>query len=221
MEAIIKSKKMMVYSEIKERIIRNELKPGTVLVERQLCVQLETSRTPVREALQLLASEGLVTCGSLKECVVSDISLESISKIYDVREYAEGLGTRLAASCITPEQEFQLKYYLNSMTECIEDEKLHLNLLKIDSQLHNFIVECSRNDLLIKIYNDHLRSQIRRITYLTKDNTEQIINGHQYHIDIVDSICARDSEKAEWIMREHIRKAKITHLNKFAKITIS
>ena len=84
-----KSKKQLVYEYLKNQIITNELPPGTLLVERQLCTMLDASRTPIREAIQQLVSENLVTSIPTKGCFVSEVRYEDIAQLYDVREYLE------------------------------------------------------------------------------------------------------------------------------------
>ncbi len=85
-DCIRESKKDLAYEAIKEEIINHQLKPGTKLVERQLCDSLNISRTPIREALHQLAIDGLVSFQSGEGAVVSDITYEVISETYDVRK---------------------------------------------------------------------------------------------------------------------------------------
>ena len=68
-----KSKKQIAYEMLKEKIITNQLAPGTMLVERQLCEMLNSSRTPIREAIQQLSADGLVTSIPTVGSYVSEI----------------------------------------------------------------------------------------------------------------------------------------------------
>ena len=96
-----KSKKQVAYEFIKEHIVSGDFPAGSLLVERQLCAMINTSRTPVREAIQQLTAEGLVESISAKGNVVSSIRYEDIARTYDVREYLESLAVRLCVQVCT------------------------------------------------------------------------------------------------------------------------
>lgn len=209
-----KSKKELAYDQIKELIITHKLKPGTLLVERQLCAVLNTSRTPVREAIQQLASEGLVTNIPSKGSLVSEIRYEDIARLYEVREYLEGLASRLCALNITDTQFMELQQYYIAMAENIEKEDYE-QLLSADISFHKAIINNSRNDLLINICNNY-EGQVRRITLLMESNPQIIAKAHAIHKELLVAIANRDAHLCENLMREHIRFSKIGHLKSFA-----
>ena len=112
-----KNKKELAYDYLKEMIVNGELKPGSLLVERQLCERLSTSRTPVREAIQKLSGEGLVETILSKGSFVKSITYEDISQIYDIREYLESLAVKLCCQNATNANIEALKKTCDLMTE--------------------------------------------------------------------------------------------------------
>ena len=195
-----KSKKQIAYEMLKEKIITNQLAPGTMLVERQLCEMLNSSRTPIREAIQQLSADGLVTSIPTVGSYVSEIRYEYVIQLYDVREYLEGLAAKLCAINIT-DSDIRTKDYDKLFQE--------------DSNFHQNIVDYSRNEILQTLYA-LLSSQIFRITFLTEDRADGIVRSHDCHLKILQAITHHQAEEAENQMREHLRTSKMHHLKKMA-----
>ena len=209
-----KTKKQVAYDIIKSQIISHQLKPGTMLIERKLCNQLNISRTPVREALQQLVAEGMVTNIPPKGCMVNEIRYEEIAKIYDVRTYLEGLGARLSAACITADQIARLRALVVRMERYLEELDF-TNLFEVDNIFHAAILEYSKNDLLLNIYNTFLGAQVMRINHLNREQPDQLYELHRYHTFVIDALEAGDADKSEQMIREHIQNSKKRLLYKF------
>lgn len=209
-----KSKKEQVYEYLKNEIIFNHLEPGTILVERQICSAGNISRTPVREAIQQLVAEGLATALPNKACVVSSITYEDIASVYEVREYIEGLAARLCAQRISENGLNDLRKYFQEM-DCDLKENDHADLFRADYNFHECIMKNSNNEILLNFWHN-LQSQVIRFTRLIDKNADGIINSHQLHQHLLEAIETRDANKAEAVMREHIRNSKVNHLKLFA-----
>ena len=97
------SLKDRAYAAIKEAILSLKLQPGTLLVETELARQLGISKTPVRDALQELEREGLVTRILFKGTYVTEVSARDAEEIFQLRAVLEGLAARLATPRLTPE----------------------------------------------------------------------------------------------------------------------
>jgi DNA-binding GntR family transcriptional regulator len=85
-----------LYKELKSKIFDEDISPGTWLVERELCDQYSLSRTPVREILRVLVSDGLITLEPTKGYSVRKLSFEEIVEIFHARESVEGMAARLS-----------------------------------------------------------------------------------------------------------------------------
>ena len=96
------------YHLIKEKIVRLELKPLSVIDEHALQEDLNLGRTPIREALHRLAAEGLVIIAPRRGMFVADISITDLQKVFQVRMVLEGFCARLAAQKATEEQIAQM-----------------------------------------------------------------------------------------------------------------
>lgn len=208
-----KSKKEQIYEYLKQEIISNELKPGTVLVERQICAAKNISRTPVREAIQQLVAEGLAI-NLNKGSIVSNITYENIACVYDVREYMEGLAARLCAQRISTAEMKELRGYFSEMEGYLK-EKNKAGLADADGNFHGCIIKSSRNDVLISLWSN-LQNQVQRITRLLEKDTDAYENAHILHRELLEAIERRDPNAAESFMREHIRNSKVYQLKLFA-----
>lgn len=210
-----KSKKQIAYERIKEEIIRNKLKPGALLIERQLCEALDTSRTPVREALQQLTSEGLVNFISGKGAFVSNVTYKDFIEIYTVREVLEGLACRLCTLLIVDEQIKLLENIYSDLKKSVDLKKSEL-FITGDVEFHRLIIENAQNNVLQNMMNI-MQSQIQRITYYIEEDEERIIQSLEQHEIILKAIKDREEEKAEKAMREHIRDSKNYHIKKMER----
>ncbi|MCT8140504.1 GntR family transcriptional regulator [Anaerobacillus sp. CMMVII] len=111
------STKDLVYMEIKDKIIKCELKPDQILNEEQLANELEISRTPLREALQRLEAQELIKRQKNGRLRVASISAEEVREMFNVRTLLEGLITREATLKATEEEVVKLEEITRSLTE--------------------------------------------------------------------------------------------------------
>lgn len=204
------SKKSYVYERIRDEIINNTLKAGEPLVERTICATMDISRTPVREALQRLATEGLVEFLPGNIAQVSHVTYEGIIDVYNIREVLEGLACRISANIISPEQLHALEQLLTQY-ESIEFEGSYLDYNSFDIKFHNIIIESCKSAMLINMINI-IQNHVRRITNLQTHAKayEMAIKAHR---SILDALKNHDPEAAESLMREHIRFSKQQHIS--------
>jgi len=206
------SKQQFVYNKIKNLIIKNQLKPDTLLVERQLCETLGVSRTPVREALRKLASEGMIEIIPKKGAFVSKIRFEDLMEIFEIREALEGMAVRL---CTLRKSEEIIK----QMEDCIASQEKALELGDRDSSVekdlnfHTLYIRASRNSRLIDFLKT-ITDQINRFAVTTVDDIERQKLSLKQHKNILESIKKNDAELAEKLVREHIVNVKEYHISR-------
>jgi len=93
-----------VYRVLKTEIAKGFLEPGTKLFEDKIATQMGVSRTPVREAIQKLAAEGLIKIAPNQTLIVTEVSLEDVKEVLQIRGVLEGLAARIAAKKITRQE---------------------------------------------------------------------------------------------------------------------
>jgi DNA-binding GntR family transcriptional regulator len=133
------------YRLIEEQIVTLALKPGDVLSEQLLSASLKIGRTPIREALQRLAREGLVTILPRKGILVADVNPRSQLLVLEVRREIERLLCRAAAERATPEQRRQMQAIASGMDRAAKTDD-DVTFMRLDLDLNRLMIEAAHND---------------------------------------------------------------------------
>jgi len=148
------------YALLLGKIIRLDLAPGTILSEKELMTELAIGRTPIRESLQRLANEGLVTHLKNRGMFVTDISATSVRNIYEFRALIEGHAARLAAIRARPEDLLLLEQLHHQLSDSTSENRID-DYVGCDQRFHNTLARASGNTYLqsavTEIFNLHLR----------------------------------------------------------------
>ena len=206
MKTTSKSKKAIVYENLKKRIIAHSLKPGDPLNESLLSKELKTSKTPVREAMQQLEKEGFVENISGKGSFVSRISFQDIREIFEIRELLEGEVIKRAALKVDPGKIETLRNKFISSES--DNEKASAGHFKPGDQVHSFIFEAFGNNRLMEIYRrlqDHIVRT--RTHFLNQSHPDRSEESFKEHLEILDALKAQDPSRAENAVRSHLRNS--------------
>ncbi len=200
-----------VHDRLRGMILAGDLPSGTPLQEKIFAEKLGVSRTPVREAVAKLASEGLVTRTSGGVPTVSRISIAEIMEILHVRRLLESETARQAASVNSPPEPFlalraRLVQYLQGERPGVAE------YAQFDEDLHALIAHTAGSNLLTELVKGlKLKTRI----FDKGSIPERFEPGCHEHIEIIDAILARDPDRAEAAMRAHIENARsaiLSHL---------
>lgn len=202
-----KSKKLVAYESLKQRIINNSLKPGDPLNERALSEELRISKTPIREALQQLEKEGFVENVPHKGSFVSRISVQDIREIFEVREILECAAAKGSAVKGELDKLKAMKRRLESNERV--NGKTPLKLMKAGDQIHNHLFEGFGNNRLTETYR-RLQDHIDRLRmhFVTQFDPNRLEQSSKEHKEILDALIAKDPIAAENAVRIHLRKAQ-------------
>ena len=133
------------YRLIEEQIVTLRLKPGEVLSEQTLSATFKIGRTPIREALQRLAREGLITILPRKGILVSDINPRNQLLVLEVRREIERLLSRAGAERATKEQREQLQVIAQGMDRAAKTND-DIAFMRLDRELNRLMIEAAHND---------------------------------------------------------------------------
>lgn len=195
-----------VYREIKESIVSGELAPGSRLVELSLADQFGVSRTPVREALKRLLTEGLVMVDPSHGMIVRGINQQEVEQIYMIREVLDGLAARLATDRVSAENLARLNSLMEIMSTAVEQHNEEA-LVQANIRFHETMYQASQNDRLTELgrgLNDFIR-RFSRTAFRSYERDKEVLEEHQA---IIQALKRRDPEAAERLAREHMRKAR-------------
>ncbi|GAB4393748.1 MAG: GntR family transcriptional regulator [Kiloniellaceae bacterium] len=192
------------YDALLAAIAEGRLRPGQRVREIAFAEQLGISRTPIREALQRLARDGLITLDARNGARITELSLEAIQELYDLREILEGSAARFAALSAKANDLQRLKAILAKEAEHGNDPAA---LAKLNKLFHRTLCEAANNRYLMSAVSDF------STTLLLLGPTTLAAGGRAgesqaEHRAIVEAVAAGDADKAETLMRAHIRRAR-------------
>lgn len=192
-----------VYHILKKRIIEEDLKPGEKILEVNIAEQLGVSRTPIREALRELAAEGFVKMIPNQRMVVSNVSIEDIKEVLQVRILLEGFAAPIAAKKINKGEIKKLEKIIEKMNISVskDDAVAYSNL---NGEFHNLILKVCGNKRFIKICANLSGSDYRFRIRALRDNSERLKYSLKEHQEIVDALKKKDSEQAGSRSKKHI-----------------
>jgi len=198
------SLRVQAYQWLKKKIITLEYAMGSPLVENDLCRELGMGRTPVREAVQQLASEGLVNILPRKGSFVSNINLWEFENLLDARVMLETHVVRKLAGIITKEQIATLRALFDDVPELIERRDIDA-LLTIEREFHQGLVTLLDNPYLDTIA-ENIYDLVTRTWYLSFRRREQddLAATLQENLDILEQLALNDANAAEKVVREHV-----------------
>jgi DNA-binding GntR family transcriptional regulator len=200
-----------VYDEIKRRIITLDLKPGEIIDEKKLMIELEVGRTPIREALLMLKNENLIVSLPNKSSYVKELTLKDVKDLSESLMSIEKLVTALAAQRMSPGHLEEIKKAEEEVERAV-GQKRHWEIETQNRKFHQLISKACDNGYLFSIH-ENLRNQISRLSYLafSKDMENSFSLDHHLnkivdqHRKLIRCLEKRDSEKAGDLSLEHIR----------------
>lgn len=189
------------YELIRHRIITLELAPLSAIDEQALMHDLQLGRTPIREALQRLAAEGLVFVAPRRGMFVSEISITDLQKIFELRLVLEGFCARLAAKRVTETQLAAMQRLVRELDKT--NDRDGKALMAIDEQFHELLYQAADNELLADTLR-RLHAQSFRIWHLVLDRLGSVRGAMDQHVAITKALEARDATLAEALIQEHV-----------------
>lgn len=192
---------------LRDMIVHGDLAPGAKLVERVLCQRLGISRTPLREAIKRLASEGLVALKPNRGAIVKPLTLPAVRETFEVMGALEALAGELACRNITEGQLAEIRALHFEMLACHARSDL-VAYFRCNQAIHRAIVEASGNATLATTYGN-LNAQVRRARYAANLSHTRWDAAVQEHEDILAALAARDGALLQRLLSEHLG-AKMT-----------
>jgi len=196
------SAKERAFSQIQRWIIDGTLQPGEKLLDAELAESLGVSRTPIREAFQLLEVQGLVSTHPGKETKVTAIEKDDIFKMYSTMAVLQALAAEVTAKIIVPEQVEQLRAINLDFENAIKSGQAY-QAMEADEQFHNLIVELSDN-LYVASFSASLQIHIRRFKYVfLKQPIAATQSSVDEHASIIAAFEQNDGDRAHAMMKQN------------------
>jgi len=195
-----------LHDELTERlrtlITRGDLAPGEKVPEKDLCKQFGVSRTPLREALKVLASEGIVTLRPNRGAMVSALTTEELEEVFPVMGALEALSGEIACKRITDREVQAIRKLHEAMVQYWKNGELQ-PYFRLNQRIHEAILEATRNDTLKSIYRG-LSGRILSARYIANMSPARWAKAVKEHEAILKALDARDGAKLSKILKAHL-----------------
>ena len=192
----------LVFTTLRQAILKGELQPGERLMEIQLAEKMGVSRTPIREAIRKLAAEGLVTMIPRKGAIVAGISEKMLKDVLRVRMTLEKMAYEGAFENITDQAIEELRTAEAEFETAVDSGDL-VSIAEADEKFHFIIYNAAGNDKLREILNSLKENMYRyRMEYAkNRDVRSELIEDHRA---IVATLADRDAENGLKLVEKHI-----------------
>ena len=206
--ALVRNASVAATEVIRSAIVDGRLHPGQRLKEEELARELGISRTPVREALLMLQAEGLVDASPNRGAKVRVHTAEGLDDLYQLRALLEGHAARRAATRLPDEAIDALEASCGRFDRLVtKDEPDLRELVKENVVFHETIVDGAGSTRLAAMVRNVIELPLVYRSYHWYSREQQRISAH-YHAQIARALRARDAERAEIIMKEHVFEAR-------------
>jgi DNA-binding GntR family transcriptional regulator len=190
------------YDFIRSSIIDGTFSPGSRLKEEELTQLCGLSRTPVREALRRLASEGLVVTTPNAGAQVISISSEELKEIYQLRAMVEGYAAEHAARNITPEAIDRLRVLAASMERATQGHQED-NFLPSNAEFHRIIMDAAHSPRLQGMSAFVIEAPLA-VRTLRRYSPEDLARSMRHHRELIEALEAGDGAWAASVMKSHV-----------------
>ena len=191
-----------VLDVLREAIIQGDFKPGQALVESELAAQLGVSRAPIREALQILNTEGLLETVPYHGTTVRPLTKTDIEELYSLRSVLEVFAVRRVIALGDPHSVERLRqHYEDMLASAFSGDLKQVN--EIDRQFHDALIELSGHRLVGTVWNS-VSMRVRQVMARLNERNTDLKQIAYNHLPLIEAIADGNEEKAVALIQQHI-----------------
>ncbi|MFC3567980.1 GntR family transcriptional regulator [Paracoccus simplex] len=194
-----------ILTRLRDMIIEGELAPGTRINEGQVGAFLGVSRTPLREAIKFLASEGLIELIPSRGAVVKKFTPKEVRDMIDVLRTLEQHAARRACEVATDAGIAQVRDLHDRMLDCYR-RRDRLAYYKLNQGIHTAIVALADNAALADVHA-LLQTRLKRIRFIGHEGPEKWASAVAEHEEMIAALEARDADRLAAIIGQHLDQA--------------
>ena len=193
----------VVVTRIRDMIIEGMIPVGMRIHEGQLCQQLGISRTPLREALKVLASEGLVELVPSRGAMVRRLTKKDARDMLDVLSHLEAMAGPLTCQNATDEEIRAVRSLHDQMLEFYKTRE-RLPYFKLNQQIHSLLISLAGNESLCLVH-DILQTRMKRIRFIGDQKEESLLAAVRDHEEMMAALEARDGARLSAALVSHLQ----------------
>ena len=206
-----------VTQRLRQMLVEGRIAPGAKLNERELAQVLQVSRTPLREAIKMLAAEGLVELLPNRGAIALALSEADVLNTFEVMAGLEGLSGELAAQRITAAELAEIRAMQFEMMGAYTRGDLS-NYYRINAMIHSAINAAAKNPVLTSTYNQ-VNARLQALRFRSNQNGEKWKRAVKEHEKMVEALSTRDGATLRALLQQHLynkRDAVIDQLRRAA-----
>lgn len=214
MNQIESIKRPTLHQELVERlrnlVVEDVLKPGEKVPEKDLCEAFDVSRTPLREALKVLASEGLVVLQTNRGARVAEVTLEEVENTFPVIAALEQLAGQLACQNISDAGIVRIEARHRAMLDAFaaRDRQTYF---QANQDIHNALIEAAQNEVL-EYQHRLLAMRVRRVRFMANLSEERWVQAIDEHEDMITKLKDRNGTGLGRVMKRHMMNKYAAHV---------
>ncbi len=191
-----------VASRLRTMLVEGTIPPGAKLNERALCEQLRVSRTPLREAIKMLAAEGLVDLLPNRGAVAVKLSEADVIDTFEVLADLEGLSGELAVQRITDSELMEIRALHYEMMASYARADLS-GYYRLNARIHASINDAAKNPVLTHTYSS-INARVQSLRFRTNQDTAKWKRAVKEHELMIDALGARDAAALRSVLTNHL-----------------
>lgn len=199
-----------VASRLRTMLVEGRIAPGAKLNERELCAQLQVSRTPLREAIKLLAAEGLVDLLPNRGAIAVKLTEADVLNTFEVLAMLEGMSGELAAKRITEEELAEVRALHYEMMACHARRDLS-GYYRLNARIHTAINEAAGNPVLAQTYRS-INARVQSLRFRTNQDDAKWKHAVEEHEQMIAALAARDAGAMRKVLVSHLMRKRDTVL---------
>ncbi|MDH6594297.1 DNA-binding GntR family transcriptional regulator [Variovorax sp. TBS-050B] len=199
-----------VAARLRTMLVEGHIAPGAKLNERALCEQLRVSRTPLREAIKLLAAEGLVDLLPNRGAVAVKLTEADVLDTFEVLAMLEGMSGELAAKRITEEALAEVRALHYEMLACFARHDLS-GYYRLNARIHSAINDAAGNPVLSATYRS-INARVQSLRFRTNQDDAKWKHAVEEHEQMIAALTARDAAAMRKVLVSHLMRKRDTVL---------
>lgn len=191
-----------VAMRLRTMLVEGAIAPGAKLNERELCEALQVSRTPLREAIKMLAAEGLVELVPNRGAVALQLDADAIRHTFEVMGGLEALSGELAAQRITDEELAEIRAMHFEMLAAYTRRDLSA-YYRLNARIHQAINAAAKNPVLCDTYN-RVNARLQALRFRSNQHGEKWKDAVEDHEKMIDALTRRDAPALRAVLASHL-----------------
>jgi DNA-binding GntR family transcriptional regulator len=205
-----------VAQRLRQMLVEGRIAPGAKLNERELAELLNVSRTPLREAIKMLAAEGLVELLPNRGAIALSLGEADVLNTFEVMAGLEGMAGELAAQRITPEELAEIQAMQFEMMAAYTRRDLSA-YYTINARIHEAISAAAKNPVLATVYHQ-VNARLQALRFRSNQDGEKWQRAMKEHEKMIEALSARDGAAMRDVLQQHLRNKRDVVLEQLREV---